>query len=485
MFWLWVRFLYKNRFEMNIYIPIEIKVRELEGKFLLALIAAERGHTVLLGDKSDTRKLAVKGILPQGIYHNKSLTPGDGKDSSLYKIHQNGYIITSQDEESGLLDESYEKFAKLRFSDETISLASKVFAWGEHDEHSLKEMYPQHKERVLSTGSPRVDFWRQDFKNYYDQLDTHNTNQLAPYILVVSNFGSLLDANRFWDRAARLRTAGYFDRDPNWEAYFYKNSAYQLQLIYEFIVMIRELSETYPALNIVVRPHPVESVEGWKKVLGDNLNNVIINRKGTISNWIRNSSLIIHNGCTSALEAAVCGTPRIAYRPLPSEYERDIPNRISFQADSLSELKNMISDITSGNSLETEHEVSEKTDELISRRLENSKGSFAADNIVDAWEALAKEHHLKQNEPDEFLNLKPGDTVTGRFKKKAKEIRSVIFKNQKTKTKLLSSAHKFPDFKESEVQNMLKQLQVSFDRFHNVKFKKFGKKTYLFYRGNH
>ncbi|MCC5931448.1 MAG: hypothetical protein JJU28_19530 [Cyclobacteriaceae bacterium] len=466
---------------MNIYIPIEIKVRELEGKFLLALTAAERGHTVILGDKGDTRRLAVKGILPKGIYHNKSLTPGDGKKGSLYKIHKNGYVITSQDEESGLLDESYENFANLRFSSETISMASKVFAWGEHDEEALRKVYPEHKERILSTGSPRVDFWRPDFKRYYDQLDLNNTNELKPYIMVVSNFSSLLDANRFWDKAARLRKAGYFERDENWEAYFYQNSAYQLQLIYEFIVMVRELSKTFPKINIVVRPHPVESIEAWKKILGNNYENVKINRNGTISNWIRNSSLIIHNGCTSALEAAICGTHRVAYRPLPSEFERDIPNRISFQAKSLKELKEMVSDILDGTSLKTEKEIERKTGELIHKRFENSKGPFAADNIVNAWEELAEEHHLEQTSPDELQTLKAENNLTGGFKEKLKKTISLFQNDKKNKKRLLSSSHKFPDLKESEVEEMLKKLQISFDRFHSVKFKQFGKKTFIFY----
>ena len=37
---------------MNIYIKIEVKNREFEGRLLLALAAAERGHTVILGPRS-------------------------------------------------------------------------------------------------------------------------------------------------------------------------------------------------------------------------------------------------------------------------------------------------------------------------------------------------------------------------------------------------------------------------------------------------
>ena len=38
---------------MNIYIPIEVKTREIESRTLLALAAAERGLVVVLGGKED------------------------------------------------------------------------------------------------------------------------------------------------------------------------------------------------------------------------------------------------------------------------------------------------------------------------------------------------------------------------------------------------------------------------------------------------
>jgi surface carbohydrate biosynthesis protein len=88
---------------MNIYLPIEVKVRELEGKVLLALAAAERGHTVILGEKKDTINMAKKGHLPPGIVHDKSLTPGEYKLINYKQLKEHGHLVTSQDEESGLL----------------------------------------------------------------------------------------------------------------------------------------------------------------------------------------------------------------------------------------------------------------------------------------------------------------------------------------------------------------------------------------------
>ena len=84
---------------MNIYIPIEVKVRELEGRTLLALAAAERGHRVLIGSKKDTLIPAVQGKLPSGVIHMKSLTPSEQMLDQLQHLKKNGFVVTSQDEE--------------------------------------------------------------------------------------------------------------------------------------------------------------------------------------------------------------------------------------------------------------------------------------------------------------------------------------------------------------------------------------------------
>ena len=152
---------------MNIYIKMEIKSRELESRFLLALVAAERGHSVLLGPQKRTIEATVNGTLKPGIVYDKSLTPGPEKLKAIRGSTQAGCIYTSQDEESGLLEEDYSSFARSRFSEETLGLVHKVFAWGEHDRAAIVSMYPGFKTKIVATGSARVDLWRRDFSEYY------------------------------------------------------------------------------------------------------------------------------------------------------------------------------------------------------------------------------------------------------------------------------------------------------------------------------
>jgi surface carbohydrate biosynthesis protein len=469
---------------MNIYIPIEVKVRELEGRSLLAIVAAERGHNVILGEKKHTLNLASRGKLPPGIVHMKSITPHESMINALTKLGEHGHVITVQDEESGLLDESYEKFAKLRFSKKTLSQVSSVFAWGDFDGKSLKEKYSDYAEKIVITGSPRVDFWRKEFEGYFENPTTEDEFQEKPYILVVSNFGSFLNENRLWNIFARLRKAGYFEREKNREFHEYENAAYQIRLVGKFVEMIRSLSEAYPKMNIIVRPHPVESIEGWRKIIGE-YPNVFVRREGTISRWIRHSEMIIHNGCTSALEAAISGVTRVAYRPFPNDLERDIPNSLSINAFSLEELKKTVSKL-----LQTKRtkNIDDENYPLLDERIANQKGMFAADCVVDEWERLGNEHSLRQSDISELILAKAEDKkpLIHRLKRKAVLIRNKLTGKEKKNNsgRLLKSGHKFPDFKDEEIEQLLYKLQISLNRFKNVSYQRYGKKSFIITSNN-
>lgn len=471
---------------MNIYIPIEVKARELEGRGLLAIAAAERGHNVILGEKRDTLSLAMKGYLAPGIIHEKSLTPSDAKIQVMAGLNEQGHVITSQDEEHGLLDETYDQFANRRYSEETVSRAAGIFTWGAHDEAALNAHYKEYSGRIKPTGSPRADFWRKDFSDYFRNHEVNEENRQKPYVLIASNFHTFTNENLLWNQLARLREAGYFDRDPGMESHIYENTAYQLHLAFEFIKMIRSLVSTFPEVDFIFRPHPTEAMDAWGKMIGD-FPNLYVKRTGTISGWLRNSSMLLHNGCTSAIEAAVFGLPRIAYRPIPSEFERDMPNRISYPAFNMEELQERVTAILDGRRMEGMEEVEQRTREFLESRFANLKGELAADRMVDEWEKIGKSAGLE--------DVPISDLFTGGskrlydlkkdIKRKLVTVRNTVspsYSSGGQQGKLLNTTHKFPSLETEEVHQLLNNLRKTLDRFHDVTFQRFGKKSFIIYR---
>lgn len=455
---------------MNIYIPVEVKARELESKLLLALEAASRGHEVLLGPLLLVFVWGPIGLVKPGIFHDKSLH-GTVNYPSLKKLKMRGNLITSLDEENGLLDESYERFAKVRFSKETLSLASKVFCWGDFDGDSLEKAYPEFSSIIRRTGSPRVDLWKPEFKSFYRNLRANSRHSnLENYILVVSNFGLSLSQNAFWD-ILHFSKANNFFNNLEEELVMYDKISYELQLLKEYVRMIKQLSADFPDQSIVVRPHPVENIKGWKLLLGD-LPNVEVIREGSINRWVNDAKIIIHNGCTTAFEARVNKQNLVAYRPLPSSHEWTVPNEISHEIFDLENLVETVRCCFNSDSFEIEY--GESSEKKLRNRLELSDSSYAFQRIVDEWETLTS-LELEQKNNWSAFSLRLHFSA---FKNKLKNVTRL--KKHQGGESTLDVSHKFPTLSLQEVEEYMRCFTLKFPEFKEVKVKKVFDRSFVF-----
>lgn len=455
---------------MNIYIPIEIKSRELESKILLALEAASRGHEVLLGPLSIVFSWGPTGLLKPGIFHDKSLHPKVNFPPQR-KIKERGGVITCLDEESGLLDESYEKFAKTRFSKKSLSIASRVFCWGDFDESALKELYPEYSSVISNTGSPRVDLWRPKFKRFYADLNKGGVHDdLIDYIFVVSNFSLTLNQNRFWNLVNLERGNGDLERSET-EDYYFKLYSYEVNLLNEFVKMIRALAIEFPLKTIVVRPHPIENQDAWKVLLNE-LGNVKVIREGSINNWVNNASVIIHNGCTTALEGRVNMKNVIAYRPIPSDLELTIPNSISYECFDLVDLISVINDCFHMTDVSLKYsKVSEKE---LTNRLTISPESYAFKEIVNEWDNLRSDQlEVKNNWYYVSSRL-----LLSRIKKGFLSKIGLGDKSSQNKASF-GTGHKFPNLEKKEIEKYVDSFSLEFPEFSGINVTKIYKKTFL------
>ena len=169
---------------MNIYIHLENIIRELDSKLLTGVLAAEKGHEVIISDLESIDKGIKRGFLVPGIFHTKSLTPGKKKISYLKEFIKKGNLVTSLDEEGGLVRDNYHKFLKERYSTITIKNASAIFCYGTSDSKTLKNVFSKYKSKIHKTGSPRVDLWQNHFLKYWALPKKFSKK---PFLLVVSN----------------------------------------------------------------------------------------------------------------------------------------------------------------------------------------------------------------------------------------------------------------------------------------------------------
>lgn len=367
---------------MNVYVYVEVAARELDARLLLALVAAERGHDVLLG-RIDPRLDPV--AMPPGLFHDKSLTRGQEMERQAW-LQAQGFRVSSQDEEHYLLQPDFSAFVDHRYEPAALANADRVMAWGPHDHAGVTAARPDHVHRLRMTGSPRVDLWRPELAGHHRRTPLPGVEG-RPFVLFANNVTHLLGMNRFTTMLADKR-GKYFDGTAHpLEQHWFDELTSQAERLPHLVASVRALAVRSPDLTIVVRPHPVESVAAWRDMIGP-LPNVIVARDGSISPWVRSALAVVHTGDTTGFEVAVSGVPLISLEPTEGVAVDlgHVTGRLGIRARDADEVVAAVDALRSGTDPDTL--LQPGAGEVLAGRLTALDGPLAADRIVDAWEEL-------------------------------------------------------------------------------------------------
>jgi surface carbohydrate biosynthesis protein len=448
---------------MNIYIRMEVRARELEARLLLALTAAERGHTVLLGELREL--LSHRLWLPPGIYHDKSLTPAPRKLELHARLVRAGFRITSQDEEHGLLQDSYDAFAEQRFSAASMGQAAAVLAWGDRDAAALTSLHPEAATRIHTTGSPRVDLWRPELAGFHERMAPPACRAAEPFVLVASNVG-VTNANPFWVNLREQRTAYFRGEDDPTEFAHYEHHAMEFRYLGQFIRTLRRTAAALPEVRFVVRPHPTEAEGAWEDLLGP-IPNLLVTREGPIGPWIRRAVAVVHNGSTTGLEAAVAGVPVVSFQPHGERGEL-LSNRLGRIARDADDLVAAVGDAMDPTGRADAATPTSRS--LLTERIAALEGRLAIDRIVDVWETLDDPLLRQPFLPRQRRLVASTHARAGRMRHALR----VPAAGQRFETE-----HKFPRFRRDDVEHVAAALQVALDRFDGVDVARIGPRLVL------
>lgn len=440
---------------MNIYLHVEISARELDSKILLACLAAERGHNVMISELNIFKKALKNKLIPPGIFHAKSLSPNNDLISRHQEMIENRLFITSIDEEGGLLDHEYDEFAKNRYSSKTIEQSSAIFCWGEDDFQTLKKIYPKFSSKIHKTGSPRADTWREQFSKSYALPPTAPSK---PFILISSNLHTVNNIKPFHEWGGfkshkTLNNDNYFKSDPdNFKKQFNKVSEDNLKFA-AFVEAVHFLSSKSLDFDIIFRPHPLENIDPWKVYLRG-LPNVYVNRDGPIGPWLNNAFGIIHNSCTTAIEATISGKEVITYIPFEQNNSwGELANSLGHCVKTLDDLSNKVHSLFKKSQNNEQSENIKPFPEILLNKIHLDKGELAAKKIIKIWEEIANQNELKNSDLAKFkLFLRS-------FKIK-KILQDLFEKLVKIKRKSQNEDKKFPPIDLKEVRKKVDKMST-------------------------
>lgn len=305
-------------------LPCETRVREFDAKLLLGLLAASRGYPAVVGSKKSI-DLSLGRYQP-GVYVGKSLTARSRHNLDIARAC--GHRVVLWDEE-GLVWASREVYWKTKIDSATLNAPELLIAWGEDNARAWTEHPDYAGPPVLALGNPRADLLKVQLRKLFAGEVASIRATHGRFILLNTNFSRV---NHLQPRQNRHLQWLREQRPDDPRGGF---AAHKFELFKAFAELIPALARRLPEVSIVIRPHPSERAETWENLVAG-FPHVCVAQHGNVVAWLLASQGLIHNGCTTAVEAYQLGRPALAYRPLRSEhYDHPLPNGISLSADSL------------------------------------------------------------------------------------------------------------------------------------------------------
>lgn len=346
-----------------------------------------------------------------------------------------------------------------------------LYSWGDQD----KEMFDSFSELndipVLATGSVRFDFLRPELRSYWNDDVAQLKSLHGPYILLNTNFGRLNHFN------SKLALDPFHPQGPAWEQLGRNESTlpywqFRQKVLKELLDAVPQIAGKFPKYTLVIRPHPAENHGIWEQA-AKNHPNVVVIHKGNVVPWLIGATAVIHNGCTTGLEAFLAGTPAIAYAPITSdEFDEKLPNGVSTEAHDLKALLSLLETSTGNGTVPPAKDAQR----LAIRNVANFQGGMAADAILDDISRVARLYQTSRK-------TGPTDRVLGAslaILRQVEKLSLSFLPNHKNSAKY--TQHRFPDTTVAEVQTTIEKLIKIFPKLRGIVVKSAGKNIFTIHK---
>jgi surface carbohydrate biosynthesis protein len=396
---------------ISLFIPIEIKSRELQAKILLAKYAAERGFDVVMGRKSELHELIMR--MPPGVYYGLGTVENF---ADFYEaLAARGHLIVVSDEE-GLVTHSDEMYLDLKVSSRTLQTIELLFAWGEENYRVLSTGRPAAAGKLRTTGNPRFDLLKPAFRDVYATELADIRRRYRKYVLICTSFGSCNHYTAGLDYVQSLIEKKVLT-SPESIAAYQRFQGVKVAALKAFLEAIPLLARAYPDTDFVVRPHPSENPAPYNEMVAAH-GNVHLEDRFSIHPWLLAAQAVVHHYCTSAVEAFAAGIPGFALRPQRDPtLEKEIPYLCSRDCTSPADLVSALRDYLQAPAQSSGRLVGSQRD--YSRYVLNMGEAVASELII------AEIYRATESAPKRTMTSWPAISGLGALRQLALRVRGV------------------------------------------------------------
>jgi surface carbohydrate biosynthesis protein len=297
------------KIKKEIYIAIEIKVREYLSKIFLSFFLARRGYRVFLGSKDQIISLIQQKKNNNGILFYKA-----GIHKNLIKIidkKTNSQVVIDQEVAPGYTDKKIvSEHIRGSFHKDTLKKIDLYFSPNQRLHKMCKKLLSLMRGKVVFSGWPRIDLWKPKYKFLFQNKINDIDLKYKNYILFNSDFGFV--TNDYINEATQYNLWGNEDNKNKQNKFYNKQIKLAKEIHSEFKVFsdkIKKFSQKNIHQLILIRIHPSENLQVWKNTFYGCRNIKLMSPIDDVTPWIYCAKYVLHRGCTTALQAAYMNKP--------------------------------------------------------------------------------------------------------------------------------------------------------------------------------
>jgi surface carbohydrate biosynthesis protein len=193
-------------------------------------------------------------------------------------------------------------------------------------------------EQVAITGCPRFDFYHARWQPAQGQSGEPARSR----ILINTNFSI---SNPRFASLAQNRQSTELEGMPQERVTALIEA--ERQALEAMIRLAEDLVRDYPTAEIVLRPHPFENTDVYRRRLND-LGRIVVDNDGPVQPEISRASVVIQRSCTTAIEAGLAGVPALSPRWVSVPVVNSMAEMVSVPCEAYGDLRARLDAIFGG-----------------------------------------------------------------------------------------------------------------------------------------
>jgi surface carbohydrate biosynthesis protein len=273
----------------HVCLIVDNPLRDLEGLILLGRQLATKGATVTLVPMYE-QGFDVRALQPDLVLVNYTRP----NNADVIKSYRRAGILVGVLDTEGIGGKNPDQFAEMVTSVGCPDLVNLYCVWGQAQYAAFLRRGTVPEKLLNATGCPRYDFCAEPWRAALPKPTVE-----PGYVLINTNFPVVNPrfSNSSSDEEATMVQAGF---SPEFARQFVADAGQAYRAVLETSI---NLAKYFTDVQFVLRPHPFENIHSYDAFA--TLPNAHVRQDGTSLEWIAGARLLIHQNCSTAIEAAM------------------------------------------------------------------------------------------------------------------------------------------------------------------------------------